>query len=88
MAEMTIALRIDPDTGKKNIIVTLHSDEDALPQEHEQMHRSLVNKLIEGGLLKEGEEGNLVVERLDKEKPPEVTPGQEEPQKQAQGQGR
>jgi len=88
MAEMTIALRIDPDTGKKNIIVTLHSDEDALPQEHEQMHRSLVNKLIEGGLLKEAEEGNLVVERLDKEKPPEATPSEEQPQKQPQKQGR
>jgi hypothetical protein len=63
MAEMTIRLVIDPDTGKKNIIVKLHSDADSLPQEHEQMHRALVDKLVNGGLLKAGEEGQLVVER-------------------------
>ena len=27
-------------------------DEDMLPHEHEQQHRALVNKLIEGGLIK------------------------------------
>ena len=42
MAEMTIRLRIDPNTGKKDIIISLHSDADALPYEHEQQHRALV----------------------------------------------
>jgi hypothetical protein len=64
---MTIRLRIDPATGKKDIVVSLHSDADALPQEHEQLHRKLVDRLIEGGLLKAGEQGNLVVERESKE---------------------
>jgi hypothetical protein len=63
MAEMTIQLRIDPQTGKKDIIVSLRSDEDALPHEHEQLHRRLVEKLIEGGMLAEGEAGKLVIER-------------------------
>lgn len=63
MAEMTIRLRCDPATGKKDIIVSLRSDEDALPQEHEQLHRTLVEKLIHGGLLKATEVGKLVVER-------------------------
>ena len=36
MAEMTIILRRDPQTGKQNIIVKLDSDPDALPLEHEQ----------------------------------------------------
>ena len=40
MAEMTIRLECDPVTGKKDIIVSLRSDEDALPQEHEQSTRS------------------------------------------------
>ena len=40
MPEMTIRLQIDPATGKKNIVVSLRSDEDALPHEHEQQHRA------------------------------------------------
>jgi len=70
MAEMTIRLRCDLATGKKNIVVTLHSDEDMLPHEHEQMHRKLVDKLIHGGLLKAAEVGQLVVEREEKEQQP------------------
>lgn len=83
MAEMTIRLRCDPATGKKNIIVTLHSDEDALPLEHEQQHRALVDKLINGGLLKVEEVGKLIVEREDKEKSPAL-PSSETPQQQRQ----
>ena len=86
MAEMTIRLQIDPATGKKNIIVTLHSDEDALPIEHEQQHRALVDKLLNGGLLKQEEVGKIIVEREDKEKAPAL-PGGEQPQRQAQKQG-
>ena len=63
MAEMTIRLIPDPATGKKNIIISLRSDEDALPHEHEQMHRALVEKLVGGGLLKAEEVGQIVVER-------------------------
>ena len=63
MAEMTIHLRTDPATGKKYIIVDLHSDADALPHEHEQQHRTLVQKLIEGGLVKAEEIGQVIVER-------------------------
>ena len=70
MAEMTIRLRCDPVTGKKDIVVTLRSDEDALPHEHEQQHRALVDRLIDGGLLKASEVGRIVVEREQ----PEVEP--------------
>jgi hypothetical protein len=70
MAEMTIRLRRDAVTGKKDIVVTLHSDADALPHEHEQMHRALVDKLIHGGLLQASEAGGLIVEREEKEQPP------------------
>ena len=63
MAELTIRLRCDPQTGKRDIVVQLHSDADALPQEHEQLHRELVDKLVNGGILKAGEVGKLVVER-------------------------
>ncbi len=63
MAEMTIRLQIDPQTGKKNVVISLKSDEDALPHEHEQKHRSLVDKLIAKGLLTASELGEIVVER-------------------------
>ena len=63
MAEMTIRLRCDPTTGKKDIIVSLRSDADALPHEHDQLHRQLVEKLIQGGLVGPSEVGQIIVER-------------------------
>jgi hypothetical protein len=70
MPEMTIRLQIDPATGKKNIVVSLRSDDDALPHEHEQMHRALVEKLIQGGLLQASELGQIIVEREETETEP------------------
>ena len=88
MAELTIRLIPDPTTGKKNIIVSMKSDEDALPHEHEQQHRALVDKLIEGGVIKAGELGKVVVERESKEGEA-APPVAERPrdQRRAQGQG-
>jgi FtsH ternary system domain X3-analog len=63
MAEMTIRLRTDPTTGKKDIVISLESDGDSLPHEHEQQHRALVQKLIGAGLIKAEELGQVVVER-------------------------
>jgi hypothetical protein len=63
MAEMTIRLRCDPQTGKRDIVVQLESDADATPQEHERLHRTLVDRLVEGGLLRAGDAGRLIVER-------------------------
>ena len=89
MAEMTIRLIPDPETGKKNIIISLRSDEDAMPHEHEQAHRSLVDKVLNGGLIKQSEVGTITVER-EAEKPHEVPPQTAPPQgeKQAQQTGR
>jgi hypothetical protein len=70
MAEMIISLRRDPETGKQNIVIKLHSDADALPLEHEQQHRALVDKLIEGGLVKAEEVGKVEVEREEDAKEP------------------
>jgi hypothetical protein len=63
MAEMIIRLRCDPETGKRDIIVSLESDADALPNEHEALHRRLVEKLIGQGLITADEAGKLIVER-------------------------
>jgi hypothetical protein len=78
-------LRCDPQTGKKDLVITLRSDEDALPHEHEQMHQALVEKLIHQGVLKASELGQIVVERVSKETEASPTPTPtEERQKQAE----
>ena len=88
MAEMTIRFLPDPSTGKKNIIITLRSDEDALPHEHEQQHRALVEKLINKGLIKAEELGEITVTREEEQGEPAapVSSGEQERQAQAQGQ--
>ena len=87
MAEMTIRLLRDPETGKQNIIVKLRSDEDALPHEHEQMHRALVNRLIDGGIVKAGEVGNIIIEREEETVGPEPASNVPQTERQTQRQG-
>ena len=88
MAEMTIRLRIDPNTGKKDILVSLDADADALPHEHEEQHRRLVEKLIEGGVVKASELGQIIVERVEESKEPAAPVGQpDEAERRQQGQG-
>jgi hypothetical protein len=60
MADMTIDLRRDPVTGKNVIHVKLDSDADALPLEHETLHRLIVEKLVG---KKIGDFGEVVIER-------------------------
>ena len=69
MANVTIRLVVDPVTRKKNVVIGYEADEGALPIEHEEEHRRIADKLIEGGLVKAGELGKIVVER-DVEKAP------------------
>jgi hypothetical protein len=88
MAELTIRLIPDPTTGKKNIVISLSSDADALPHEHEQQHRALVDKLIQGGIVKAEELGKIVVGREEDDKVPVTpasAPAQQQPQAQGQG---
>jgi hypothetical protein len=87
MAEVTISLRRDPETGKQNIVIKLRSDDDALPHEHEQQHRAIVDKLLEKGIVKEGELGKVVIER-EEEKAPAAPAQTQQGERQAQKQGR
>lgn len=48
---MTIRLRVNPATGQYEVKVDLESDADALPFEHEELHRRVVAKLLQSGLL-------------------------------------
>lgn len=63
MAELVIQLQVDPTTRRKNIVVSYRSDADALPMEHEEEHRRLVEQLVEGGVLKAEEVGRVIVRR-------------------------
>ena len=86
MASMLIVLRRDPATGKQNIVVKLESDADALPVEHEQMHKALVEKLIGKGMKVE-DLGEIIIEREGQTQPPagEQEPAAPERAKEAQG---
>jgi hypothetical protein len=68
MAELTIRVERSEDTGKLVIRVGFTSDEDALPQEHEEQHRRLVRQLLPLG-CEEDPESRVVVtrERPDRE---------------------
>ncbi|MFT3698908.1 MAG: hypothetical protein QM831_37520 [Kofleriaceae bacterium] len=50
MADLTLRLRVDPNTGRREIVIDYSSDSDALPFEHEEEHRQLAEKVINGGL--------------------------------------
>ena len=63
MAELNIRLQIDPQTGKKNLIIEYDSDSDSLPMEHEEEHRRLVNEIVEGGMVKAEDLGKVIVRR-------------------------
>ena len=81
MGEMTIQLRMNPETGKQDIVISLRSDEDLLPHEHENQHQALVDKLIEGGVLKASEAGKVVVQREEEKgvsAPQNETPSQQQ----------
>lgn len=61
-AEATIRLRRDPETGELTMSIAYTSDPDALPIEHEQDHRALVegiSKGISGVRITRGGSGNV-----------------------------
>ncbi len=62
MAEMTIHLLCDPDSGRKAIVVGLRPEEDWVPHEHEQEHRRLLQRLVDG-LGKAVAGGQVVLDR-------------------------
>lgn len=63
MAELTIRLETDLNTGKRNVVIALARDGELLPHEHEERHRQIVEKLIGQGLLSAQELGQIIVQR-------------------------
>jgi hypothetical protein len=50
MAELILRLRVDPATGKRELVIDYASEADALPMEHEEAHRQLADRVVEGQL--------------------------------------
>ena len=65
MAEINIRLIYNLDTGKKDIYIDFESDPDALPIEHEDAHRDIVENLIGQKILAPDEAGEVVVRRVE-----------------------
>ena len=63
MATLILRLEVDPVTKKKNVWVKYESDSDALPIEHEEQHKKLVEALLAGGKVKPEELGTITIER-------------------------
>ncbi len=61
MPTLTIRLFREPELGPPRVTVSLRSEEDALPHEHEQ-HKALVERLL-GASLAEAKAGGTEVER-------------------------
>ena len=70
MAQITIRLRYNLQTGKKDLLIDYHSDDDALPIEHEQDHRGIVEQLLGRGVLRADEVGDVVVRRVQPQSHP------------------
>ena len=68
MAEITIRLIYNLETGKKDIYVDYESEDDALPVEHEKEHRQIVAELLGKGVLEPDEVGELQVRRVTPER--------------------
>ena len=64
MAEITIRLVYNLETGKKDIFIDYESDGDALPVEHEREHRQIVAELLGKGVLEADEVGDVQVQRV------------------------
>lgn len=85
MATLTLRLETDPNTKKKNVWVKYDSDSDALPLEHEEQHKKLLQALLAGGTVKEDELGTITIEREGQGDAKPSHPGAEPAQREATG---
>lgn len=46
MPRLTLQLRLDPVTKKREVLIGYESDSDALPMEHEDDHKALVQRVV------------------------------------------
>ena len=64
MAEITLRLRHNVATGKREILIGYESEPDDLPHEHERDHRAMVEQIL--GIKLDDDKDEIVVERVSK----------------------
>ena len=47
MPDLILRLRVDPATGRREVVIDYTSDSDALPMEHEEEHKRLAQQVID-----------------------------------------
>ena len=77
--DIEIIFRMNLKTGKKDIIIDVHSDEDTLAHEHERDHRKIVEQLIGQGIISAAEVGEVTIKRGGKVPAPLKGKKKEEP---------
>lgn len=60
MGQITIKLKFNKETGKKDILIEYESEEDATGWEHEKRHKRIVEDLVGKGLLEDEELGQVI----------------------------
>jgi hypothetical protein len=85
MGEIRIHLRFNKETGKKDILIKYDGEEDALPYEHEQRHRQIVEELIGKGVLDAEDVGQVRVGHNNDQKAPPTAQDAQQPEAQTQG---
>lgn len=63
MGDITIRLRGNRQTGRKDIVVEYESSPDATPLEHERRHREIVELLVREGAVTREEVEDIVFEQ-------------------------
>lgn len=69
MPELILRVRVDPASGRRELIIDYESDSDALPIEHEEEHRRLAEQVVDGGLRGDQVEVTRAVEAPAAEAP-------------------
>ena len=60
MSEIEIRFRMNMKTGKKDIVIDFHGDEDLMRHEHEKKHREVVERLVGEGVIMADEVGEVI----------------------------
>ena len=63
MSKIKIHIKINHETGLRDITIEYDSVEDILPIEHEQRHMEIVHELIDSGVIESNDVGEIKIVR-------------------------
>ena len=84
MGEIKIHFSFNRKTGRTDLTVDYASDRSMMPHEHEERHEEIVERLIEGGVIRREDIGNVEVKRIPHEKKKEAERHEKPPETEAQ----